>query len=105
MEPPRIIERFGRACAVPPMVRAGSTVVAINVGGALIPVLVSIYPLIRTRMPLRLVTAVAVVAAIVHSLAEIVPGVGDRRMVVHSVAQHRNFLTRRSSALYVGRNG
>jgi len=52
------------------------TVVALNVGGALIPILVSLYLLARTRMYGRMLIGVAVVAAVVHSLAEIVPGVG-----------------------------
>ena len=52
------------------------TVVALNVGGALIPILVSLYLLVRTRMYGRMVIGTAVVAAVVHSLAELVPGVG-----------------------------
>jgi len=51
----------------------GATVVALNVGGALIPVLVSLYLLVHTGMYRRMVS---VVAAVVHSLAQIVPGVG-----------------------------
>jgi len=54
----------------------GSTIVALNVGGALIPILVSLYLVARTRMYVRILIATAVVAAIVHSLARIVPGVG-----------------------------
>jgi uncharacterized membrane protein len=73
---PQIIERFGRAYTVPPMLEPGVTVVAINVGGALIPMLVSIYLLLRTRQRLRMLIAVAVAAIIVHALAEVVPGVG-----------------------------
>lgn len=54
----------------------GPTVVALNVGGALIPILVSLYLLARTRMYGRMLIGVALVAAVVHRLAEVVPGVG-----------------------------
>ena len=58
------------------MVQQGATVVAINVGGALIPALLSIYLLVRTRMPGRMLLGTAVVALVVHQLARVVPGVG-----------------------------
>ncbi len=54
----------------------GPTVVALNVGGALIPILVSLYLLARTRMYGRMLIGVALVGAVVHGLAEVVPGVG-----------------------------
>src|SRR5437879_5435692 len=54
----------------------GPTVVALNVGGALIPILVSLYLLARTRMYGRMLIGVAVVTAVVHGLAQVVPGVG-----------------------------
>ena len=73
---PQIVERFGRAYVVPPMLEPGVTVVAINVGGALIPILVSLYLLMRTRQWSRMLLTVGVVASIVHALAQIVPGVG-----------------------------
>lgn len=52
------------------------TIVALNVGGALIPIFVSLYLLARTRMLVRMLIGTVVVAAVVHSLAELVPGVG-----------------------------
>jgi uncharacterized membrane protein len=55
---------------------APPTVVALNVGGALIPVLVSLYLVARTGMYVRMALGTAIVAAVVHSLAELVPGVG-----------------------------
>jgi len=54
----------------------GATVVALNVGGALIPILVSLYLLIHTGMYRRMLIGVSVVTAVVHSLAQIVPVVG-----------------------------
>ena len=50
MVPPQIVRVFGRTYVVPGVIREGATVVAVNVGGALIPVLLSLYPLVRTRM-------------------------------------------------------
>lgn len=75
--PPRVIHQFGRAYVVPEMIVPGASVVAINVGGALIPLLVSVYLFIRFR-PLRgrMLLGTAIVAVIVYQLATIVPGVG-----------------------------
>jgi uncharacterized membrane protein len=73
---PHALTMFGRTYTVPETVEAGATVVALNVGGALIPILVSIYLLARTRLYWRMLVGVALVAAVVNSLARIVPGVG-----------------------------
>jgi uncharacterized membrane protein len=59
-----------------PLYRDGRSVVAINVGGALVPILVSTYLFFRTRMPGRMLIGTAIVAVIAHALARIVPGVG-----------------------------
>src|SRR5262245_934283 len=59
-----------------PAVRLGTTIVAINVGGALVPMLLSLYLFLRHRLKLRMLFGIAIVAVIVHSLARIVPGVG-----------------------------
>ena len=56
--------------------RADATLVALNVGGALIPILVSLYLLIRTRMVVRMLIGTAIVTAVVHALARLVPGAG-----------------------------
>ena len=53
-----------------------STQVALNVGGALIPILVSLYLLASTRMWMRMLIGTVVVAAVVHNLAEVIPGSG-----------------------------
>jgi len=73
---PHEISMFGRTYIVPDAVETGATVVALNVGGALIPILVSIYLVGRTRLYGRMAIGVAIVATVVHSLAQIVPGVG-----------------------------
>lgn len=74
--PPHTVSMFGRDYIVPPAVEPGATVVAINVGGALIPILVSAYLIVRTGMIVRMGIATAVVALVVNRLAQVVPGVG-----------------------------
>jgi len=79
-----LLSLFGSGIDIPlvavasgPSARAGdATVVALNVGGALIPILVSLYLLIRTGMIVRMVIGTAIVTAVVHSLAQLVPGAG-----------------------------
>ena len=52
------------------------TVIAVNVGGGLLPALVSLYLLVRNRLYVPGLVGVAVVAAIVHLLARPVKGLG-----------------------------
>ncbi len=73
---PHEFSMFGRTYFVPETIEQGATVVALNVGGALIPILISLYLLLRTRLYGRMLIGVAFVAAVVHSLARIVPGMG-----------------------------
>src|SRR3989442_8340637 len=54
----------------------GAAVVAISVGGAWLPSLLSLYLFLRLRMCVRMLVGVAVVALIVYRLASFVPGVG-----------------------------
>src|ERR1700687_319508 len=67
---------FGMQYVVPTVVEWPGTVIAVNIGGAVIPGLLSIYLLFRKRMWLNGLIATAVVTAIVHVLAYPVPGVG-----------------------------
>jgi uncharacterized membrane protein len=76
MVAPQTTWTFGRPYAVPRAVQAGSTVVAVNVGGALIPVLLSAYLFLRMGMQGRMLIGTAVVALVVNRLARVVPGVG-----------------------------
>jgi uncharacterized membrane protein len=59
-----------------PLFSMGSMIVAINVGGALVPVLLSLYLFVHLPLRGRMLVGTAIVAAIVHSLAQIVPGAG-----------------------------
>jgi len=67
---------YGWPYGGPAVIQTATTVVAVNVGGALIPTFVSIYLVVRTRMYGRMALATAVVALVVHQLADIVPGAG-----------------------------
>lgn len=70
------IYEFGVPYVSPPVISVGRTVIAINLGGALIPTILSLYLLLRLGGLLRVVLATALVAVIVHRVARIVPGVG-----------------------------
>ncbi|MBI3637267.1 MAG: DUF1614 domain-containing protein [Candidatus Rokubacteria bacterium] len=76
LTPSQAVEMFGRVYVVPPAIEPGVTVVAINVGGALIPILVSLYLFFRSGMAVRMILATIIVAIVVNRLAEVVPGVG-----------------------------
>jgi uncharacterized membrane protein len=52
------------------------TVLAVNVGGAVIPTLMSTYLVLRYRLWLRAAIAVVVIAGVIHTMATPVEGVG-----------------------------
>ena len=72
----QIVEFYGMRYVVPVVVSWPGTVLAVNVGGAVIPTLMSIYLLIRYQLWLRAAIATAVIAVVIHSMATPVPGVG-----------------------------
>ena len=61
---------------VPVVVSWPGTVLAVNVGGAVIPTLMSTYLVIRYQLWLKAAIAIAVIAVIIHSMATPVPGIG-----------------------------
>jgi len=67
---------FGIRYVMPVVRDWPGTVVAVNVGGAVVPVLTSIYLLIRNRLWWRGIVGTAIVAAICHAIAHPVPGMG-----------------------------
>lgn len=71
-----MIEWFGMRYVLPVEADWPGTIIAVNLGGAVIPVVLSLYLLTRYRMWLLGAVATAVVAAAVHSLARPVQGVG-----------------------------
>ena len=75
--PAEVVRSFGIRYRVPHRYATDSTIVAVNVGGAIVPVVISIYLLMQ--MPAIVVPAligVAIVTAIVHRFAMPVPGMG-----------------------------
>mgnify|MGYP005811956869 CR=1 FL=1 len=70
------VDFFGMRYHVPLVVEWPGTVIAVNVGGCVIPVALSLYLLIRHDLWIRGLLATACVAAICHYLAYPVPGVG-----------------------------
>jgi uncharacterized membrane protein len=52
------------------------TVVAINLGGAVLPILLSLYLFLRLGLRKRMLVGIVLVAIVVNRLAHIVPGVG-----------------------------
>lgn len=72
----RIVSFFGVSYVVPEVQEWPRTIIAVNVGGAVIPTLLSIYLLIKHRLYVPGLLGVAVVAAVVHLFAQPVEGVG-----------------------------
>ncbi|MGX9429694.1 MULTISPECIES: DUF1614 domain-containing protein [Bradyrhizobium] len=70
-----IVDFFGMRYVVP-LVTAPSTILAVNVGGAVIPTFVSIYLVVRYELWVRAAIGTAIIAFIVHWLATPVPGIG-----------------------------
>ena len=72
----KVIEFFGMQYTVPMAENLPGTVIAINVGGAVIPSIMSIYLLASRRLWVSGTIATAIVALVLHWLADPVPGVG-----------------------------
>jgi uncharacterized membrane protein len=70
------VDFFGMRYAVPVVIDWPGTVIAINVGGAVIPILVSLYLLAKHGLWASGILATAGVAAVCYFLAHPVPGVG-----------------------------
>ena len=81
LQPERVLsnqveEYFGVYYVVPYVTDWGGTEIAVNVGGAVIPTVMSIYLLFKHELWLRGAIATAIVAVLLHFLANPVPGVG-----------------------------
>ena len=71
-----VVEIFGVPFLAPVTVDWPGTILAINVGGAVIPILLSFYLLVRYRLWGPGVVIVAIVAFVVHRMATPIRGVG-----------------------------
>jgi len=72
----QIVEFFGMRYIVPVVVSWPGTVLAVNVGGAIIPTLMSTYLIIRYQFWLKATLVTAAIAFVIHSMATPVPGIG-----------------------------
>ncbi len=73
---PTTIDFFGVPYVVPVLREWPSTVIAVNVGGAVIPTLLSLYLLVKNRLYLLGLAGIVVVTIVCHLLARPVPGLG-----------------------------
>jgi len=71
-----IIDFFGMRYVVPLVHAWPGTVLAVNVGGAVIPTLMSIYLVLRYQLWFKAMIAIAVIAVVIHAMATPVHGVG-----------------------------
>ncbi len=76
LEQETTVDYFGMTYVVPHIVERGRTVIAVNVGGAVIPTLLSIYFVARFGLPLGMLIAILIVTWVVHAIAYPVAGVG-----------------------------
>ena len=71
-----VVDFFGMQYVIPMVTEAPGTIIAVNVGGAIVPTLLSIYLIVKNRLYLSGLVAITIVAAVVHLMAYPVPGVG-----------------------------
>ncbi len=76
METARVVDFFGMEYEIPVVQESPGTIIAVNVGGALIPVILSLYLLSKNGFFWRAMIAVGVVTIVVHQFAYPVRGVG-----------------------------
>ncbi|MGH8227520.1 MAG: DUF1614 domain-containing protein [Steroidobacteraceae bacterium] len=70
------ISFFGVPYVVPVFREWPSTIIAVNVGGAIIPALLSLYLIVKNRLYALGLTGIAIVTVVCHVLARPVPGLG-----------------------------
>jgi uncharacterized membrane protein len=71
-----IVEFYGMRYVVPLVTQWPGTVLAVNVGGAVIPTLMSLYLVIRYQLWFKATLAVAAIALVIHAMATPVQGIG-----------------------------
>jgi uncharacterized membrane protein len=76
MVTPRIVDFFGMQYVIPAMAARPGTIIAVNLGGAVIPTILSIYLIVRNRLYLRSALAIGIVTVAVNLMAYPVQGVG-----------------------------
>ena len=76
METDQVVSFYGMQYVIPRVIESSRTVIAVNVGGALIPFLLSLYLVFKMKLYGRALLAVSIVTIIVHTMAYPVRGVG-----------------------------
>jgi uncharacterized membrane protein len=76
LESDRVIDFFGMQYTVPQVENLPGTVIAVNVGGAVIPTIMSAYLLVTRRLWVTGAISTAIVAVVLHWLATPVAGIG-----------------------------
>lgn len=71
-----VVSFFGVQYVVPVVEQWPKTIIAVNLGGAVIPTVLSLYLVVKNQLFVRGALAVAIVAALVYPLAHPVAGVG-----------------------------
>ncbi len=74
--PGGIVSFYGVPYVIPMVTQWPGTVIAVNLGGAVIPTILSFYLIIKNRLFLYGLLGTAIAAVIFHNLAHPVPGVG-----------------------------
>ncbi len=74
--PERVVSFFGVRYVVPEVREKRVTIIAVNVGGCIIPVFVSLYLMIKNGLFWHPVLATAVVSVVCYKLARPIPGIG-----------------------------
>ena len=72
----QVVDFYGMQYVVPYVTQWPGTVLAVNVGGAVIPTVMSAYLVLRYQLWFRAALVTVVVAAVMHSMATPVPGIG-----------------------------
>jgi uncharacterized membrane protein len=72
----QLVDFFGMEYVVPVLIDRPGTVIAVNLGGAVVPAVLSLYLIFKHRLFLSCVPAIAIVTFAVHQMAHPVAGVG-----------------------------
>ena len=76
MQSGQIVDFFGMRYVVPLVTSWPGTVLAVNVGGCVIPTIMSTYLVIRYQLWLKAAIAIVAIAFVIHSMATPVHGIG-----------------------------
>lgn len=76
VETSQVVSYYGMLYVIPTIANAPGTIIAVNLGGAILPAFLSLYLMIKSRLYVRAFIGMAIVTACVHLIARPVPGIG-----------------------------